>query len=315
MEGRNIRLANLVFGCTLIGLTAACGGGGGNGSGLLPPTELKIKEAGAYNYFVATWVAPAQTIDGYELEAKVGSAAPFQKVIEGLVPSDALSVQFYTSASVPELTPFAIRMRSIRGGLISEFTAPASGEVGIRKPENLRTTYRPTENAVEVTWDNRSLVALTHRIERSPLDSVGLPIGYVALAPVAGALNRHLDATVEEGSLYQYRLSSEAQGRRSAEVYASQVNVGLYAPTNLTASARTTEVRLRWDSRSTRTADFQIWRGPNSSPYFMRIVAIAPGASREYTDSGLASGQYYYKVVAVNPMASAESAVVDIRVP
>ena len=87
------------------------------------------------------------------------------------------------------------------------------------------------------------------------------------------------------------------------------------APGNLTASASSGTVTLRWVDNSTNEDGFYFERAPNGSSNFTRIGAV--GANVVTATDRPARGNYLYRVQAFNTAAgkvSAYSNQVQIRV-
>ena len=202
-----------------------------------------------------TWSAQAG-IDAWQLETRVGTGpwGPTAGYAAGP------SVWYVPLADVPEATTCAFRLRSIAAGHASAWAATQVLH-GPRPPASVAAQPAPGNGSmnapITVRWTNTSAVATDVRVERTIRDNnadrpwIVLPGATLA----AGAL---VDAGVEEGVAYTYRVRVGVGGVWSDAVEAWTDPVVFFAPTELSAEMATTGVRLTWRSRSAAATETSI---------------------------------------------------------
>jgi hypothetical protein len=181
-------------------------------------------------------------------------------------------------------------------------TMPA-GVFGPEAPSGL-TANAPTAAQVNLSWTDQSATETSFRIERAGTNGVFAEIASVGIDVVSFA-----DASVQPGTLYNYRVRGEAGGVFGAYSNVAQVTtpqVPPAAPAGLSANViSSTSVGLTWTDMSANETGFSIERATGGGSF----VAIATtGADvTGFTDNTVAAGTAYsYRVLATNTAGSSD---------
>lgn len=274
-----------------------CGGGGGGpqAPALNPPSQVAAASSTYFGSFTVSWTEPSPAVDGYELEAKAGSA-DFQKVGTTKIPTGITSVGVTFTGNIAELTTVAFRLRSIRETAFSPYSNEAPSKFLLKAPSFFSSYYDSSLIGMRLTWDNDSTLATTVRVEKAVL--TGSQLGtYSKIFEGPVSVLKTVDSALAEDTGYRYRISVQGQGESSLFVTTDSYPIPLLPPTGFTVSNTSTGAQLSWQGVSAKAVEIQVQRGNGISyPSFVTIASL-PLGSTQYTDSGIASGFYSYRLV------------------
>ncbi len=229
------RLRAIALLCAAASAATGCGGGGGGGSGgppPAPPTNVRVQAvAGVPDDVQLSWTAPAEAIDGYLVEAKVGTGAyQPQNDLGSLVPRDWTGLRVTLAAGTPDLVDYAARMRSVRAGAASSYSNEAVYHRPLNAPKSVVARFDWAQAAPVVQWDRNSTAATSVTIQRSEVDANGFAGPWTALTVADPAALSFVDGTATTDRTYRYQVANVAGAVTSAAVSSGTVYVGLRPP-------------------------------------------------------------------------------------
>ena len=165
-----------------------------------------------------------------------------------------------------------------------------------------------------LTWTDNSSNEDGFKIERSLNNQFG-PWTQIATT-TAGAVS-YSDTGLTADQTYYYRVRAFNSGGDSAysnTAFAITYSTAPNAPSNLTATASSTNAVLNWTDNSTNEDGFKIERSADNLN-FTQINTVGVNV-KTYIDPSLASGIYYYRVRAFNVIGdSAYSNTASTTIP
>lgn len=269
-----------------------------------PPSDLRLGWA-TFDTLTATWEPPAEPVDGYQAEGRVGDG-PFE-AIPGVIPSDAIGGEVSLDPTTPELVTIGLRIRSIRGGSVSAPTPEVTIFRGLKAPANL-TSIAVAED-VRLTWSQRSTAASGTLVERASWDATLQALGpYREVVTLPADATSYLDTTTSAPyGVYGYRISNWATARGETvwsepALPPDTVSTTLSPPRDLRGDVVAGGVRLTWTPTS-RNGTRQVVERTDVSVDAFEIIAIIDSASNTYLDPAPPAGAYRYRVdVAIEPI-------------
>ena len=293
-----------------LGFLLACGGSGG-GSGepakpaLNPPVQVQAESTTTYGYFKVSWSAPSPAVDGYELEAMLGTGSNYQKV-GATIPPTGTNLTVWWSYATAELTPVTFRMRSVRNGEFSSYSNVAATKFPIRPAIGFWSNYEEYYGGIRVSWTVGSSLASTFQLERAVLTN-GTPGTFSKVLEGPVATTEYLDSDLREDTAYRYRISFTGNGETSPFNSSDVSPISMLAPKLVSVVPSGQGALIRWQGVSAKATELQVQRG--SGIYYPNYVTIASPVlgSTEYLDSPLGSGFYSYRIVAKNETTTRHS--------
>ncbi|MBK8724882.1 MAG: hypothetical protein IPL96_02205 [Holophagaceae bacterium] len=277
-------------------LTLGCGGGGGGESqppALNPPSQVLATPLPTYGTFTVSWTSPVPSVDGYELEAKVG-ATSFQKVGTETIPPLTQSVTVNAYSTSPELTPIVFRLRSVRAGAFSPYSNEAPTKFPIRSASFLSANFN--QEVMSLQWNKLSEVASTVRVEKAVLTS-GSPGPYSLVWEGPATVTSTTDSNLNEDIAYRYRVTHLAQGESSVGKTVDSAPVPMLPPKITSGVSTSSGTTLQWQGVSSKAVQLQVQRGSGFfSPSYTTLASLPTGSS-QYLDASVAAGFYSYRLV------------------
>jgi len=280
---------------SLLGVSGCGGKSGGDKPALNGPTNLKVSgDLSASSSLDFSWTRPANTIDGYQFEAALGSD-PFTRLGTDLIPASWTSAYAtFDTAALPEDTEMRFRMRAVLGTDVSGYSNVATYPIGLRKP-----TFDSAvsgADGIALKWTNNSSLADTLTLERGTSTSWGGTYVWSEIPGVAFGTTAYLDTQAAESSYLTYRVTY-SKGTRTAQATSFALSTSLKAPTSLVATPMVEGVSLSWVNRSAGATEVVVERasGVTSYPNYQEVAHLAPTAT-SYEDLQLATGFYTYRV-------------------
>lgn len=299
-------------------LLAACGGGGsGSSPALGGPTNLSVQWSPVYsNYVDISWTAPLDTIDGYQLEERNGSAAFTLLNTNGLLDYRSVATGWsVNTASLAEDSNLDFRMRAFKGSGSSAYSNTASLHMGLKAPGFTNVTY--SSAGVDVSWTNYSTVADTLLLERGIFAPASSTYTWTTVPGITFGAVHYLDPNPPEEATVAYR-ATYSKGAETVSSISYTVSVGLKAPVNLQAVPLVEGVNLTWQNQSTSATEVVVCRasGLDAYPSYQDLAHLAPGAT-SYQDLALAMGYYTYRIDARGPnyQTSSSKGVMAVTLP
>ncbi len=251
---------------------AGCGGGGG-GAPAAPTGFTAIQNPGDFDQVDFAWTPPAGAIDGYEAEGRLG-AGEWQS-LGGDIPAGAIggTIQFLAPAP-PELTEFAFRLRSVRGGQRSAWTPEAPYHRTLRPPANPAVAVEP--DGLRLTWQNTSLLGTGVAIQLLR-DGAWTTIASGLPATATTWLDAH---QLVADAWRDYRILATAGAVQGMPVALFSTGYPATPVRALTATTEAGGVRLRWTLPPLLHAALVVHRrGPNDMGPGEVVAPLAPGAT------------------------------------
>ncbi|MCD6426779.1 MAG: fibronectin type III domain-containing protein, partial [Caldisericaceae bacterium] len=211
----------------------------------------------------------------------------------------------YIDPSVTANTPYYYELKAERATAgdhfdISAYSKPSSIKLlAPDSPANLTATAQSCTEVI-LSWTDNSDNEEHFVIERKEAGGT-----YAELATVDPDTTTYTDSTVEEGTMYYYRVKavnsvgdSGYSNEASADV--PECSAPLNAPSSLTATVvSSSEVDLFWNDNSDNEDGFKIERKVSGGTY--TVIATVEKDKTAYRDGGLGSEiEYYYRVRAFN---------------
>ncbi len=285
---------------TALVLLLACSGGGGGGgqpAATNTPTNLKVTQGDSFDKIQFDWTAPSDPGDGYEFEGKMGAGA-FEKLHAGLMSPTWTSAYTFLNSSIPELTDFTFRIRTVKASVGSPYSNEASYRRTLKPVGSVFASFN--NSAVSVNWYTQSTIAEGFRLERAEVSSSGAVGAYTAKGSFPLSVLQYSDLDLQEGKTYKYRVFATKGSEESIRTESYSVSVPLLGPTNLSVESRIESLRLTWTNRSAMATALKVMRSPGvDSTSFSTVATLSPTAT-DYLDAPLASGYYTYRVDAVS---------------
>jgi hypothetical protein len=265
------------FARTRLGLAVAAfftlsGCGTGDVTPAAPTQFVASQNPANFDWINFSWTPPDVKITSYEAEGRMGTGT--WQSVGGPIPPDAIGGTAELDSSVPEITDFSFRIRSVNGSRRSAWSNEAAYRRGIRWPVGGSASV-VTGQGVQIDWQNISTVATAVRIERL------LEGAWQALISLSPTDTKFLDVSPPVGPS-TYRLITTAGTEESLPTI-------LYCPgfpptpvSDLTATTEASGIRIRWSNPPGRTAGLLVYR---DDLYFMYPVSpLLPAGTQEYLD-------------------------------
>lgn len=295
---------NRIWGLSLVFslLLTGCGGGGGGTTSAPPvpagpaavqlqatydPTQLQV---------TLTWTPPSTPIDGYNLEAQVGTGS-FTQLNDTLIPAATTGVLVTFTSKPPELAKIGFRIQAVRNGTGGSFSNIAEIHLPLEAPQTISAWYSVSDGGVYVSWDTPSLLADRYVLERAACDGAGTITGPWTALSTSYALGSHYtDANLDETLQYRYRVTAWSGSTSSSTTGPTQpVAIPPLAPTGLSAQPLASAIGLSWVNRSQTATQIQVLRGSVGTA--STLLATLPPTATSYQDTGLSLGYYTYTLV------------------
>lgn len=292
------RIWGLGLACCLA-LLSACGGSGS----AAPPVQAgpgPVQLSASYDPILLqvtlTWVPPAGTFDGFNLEGRIGTGL-FSQINTTLIPSNVTRGTLTFSTPPPELQPLDFRMFVVRNGLEGAASNVAAIQLPLDAPTALSAGFVPADGGVLVTWGTPSQLADHYVLERALCDPSGNPTGpWTSLLLGNPMASQYVDTDVSEVQGYLYRVTAWRGDLASAVAGpTSRVAIPPLAPTAFAAQALPAAVNLTWINHSQTATQIQITRSP-APPGGSGILATLPASATSYQDTQVPMGFYTYGI-------------------
>ena len=169
----------------------------------------------------------------------------------------------------------------------------------VSTPENLIITGK-TSDSVSLAWDDCSNNESGFIIERK----TGVSGSYSELANLNQDAESYTDNSVQEGTLYYYRI--KAFNSSAASVYSNEVEAVtiLIPPSSLSLDVLSaSQIKLSWLDNSSNENGFIIERKTGSSGTYSEITTVTNNII-SFTDTNLSYGtNYYYRLKSYNDVS------------
>ena len=218
----------------------SCGGGGNQAAApsLPGPTNLRSTLGPGPDDFTLTWTAPPSgSVDGYNLESKVGSGS-FIQVNQYLIPTYNDSLNFSFNSSANEDTDFTFRMNGEKAGIKSSYSNDVTVRHGLNTPGQPTGEYDWDQSGVSLSWSRNTTLSDGVQIERSLTDTYGTTYGpWTPLSMGDPLASTYLDTTVATNAYYSYRVTNKKGNRTSPTgSFSYPIYTGLATPSQPTAT-------------------------------------------------------------------------------
>ncbi len=175
------------------------------------------------------------------------------------------------------------------------------------KPSALQAV-QVEQNRVELSWVDNSSSEDGFIVERAPDGE------FAEIGRTEAGITFFEDTSVNDGSLYRYRVKPFIEGVGSGEVSEElTVVTPLSPPTGLSVlGVGSTEVSIGWVDNSSSEEGYIVERAEGDAEFV--LVATLPQNTQQYSDQGLSpSTRYRYRIKAYSTVAG-ESEAVEIEV-
>jgi hypothetical protein len=263
---------------------------------LEPPSALTATAASSSS-ITLTWTASPTDGASYVLERKT-SAADIEAAYTQ-VATPAAGVTTYTDTGLTSATTYTYRLRAVKGGLYSEYTADATATTKLTTPGDF-AAGATAWNAIDLSWSVVPETGATYELERKPAAGV-VPFAKVASPPVNATT--HSDTGLTASTTYIYRLRAVLDDNVSN--YTDEITVTtpppplppLSVPAWLSVEAVAWDaVSLSWTAASEIGATYEIERKSGEESIFVKI-ADADTDNTALIDDGLAEKtKYTYRI-------------------
>lgn len=207
------------------------------------------------------------------------------------------NVTTYSDLGVVAGATYQYRLYALNGTTVSDMSNVATATLAPVAPTSLSATV-VSSIQIRLNWADVS-GETGFAVERS-LDGVT----FAQIATVGAGVLTYNDATLNQNTMYYYRVrSSNAGGASGPSPVASAKTLAApvpNAPTNLTlTTANKSRLILRWTDNATNETGYRIEQSTNGVT-FTQIATVAANAT-SYTTNRLVAGQvYWYRVSAYN---------------
>lgn len=279
-------------------LLVGCGGGGSSPAPAGPGSvQLSATYDPSLGEITLKWTPLAGSIDGYNLEARIGSGA-YSQVNQTLIPNQVTSAILTFTSGPPELAILDFRMNAVWKGATGPYSNVVELPIPVTPPTTLSAAYDSTGGGIRVSWWTASQIADHIFLERAPCDAAGYPTGPWSSLPLPAPLSVSiLDTGVAESQGYIYRVSAWV-GTISSSVTGPSLPVFLppLAPTSFSAQSLPGAVGLSWVNQSKTTNQIQVIRHVPGVVGTTIVLATLPPTATTFQDAGLSLGYYGYNL-------------------
>ena len=276
-------------------LAAACPGGGAPAS-LAPPGKFVAwQEVGSFDDVLLTWQPPPGGASAYEVEARLEDG-PWQGLVA--VSGDVVGGVVTLDSSIPEITHFTFRIRSIRGGQASTW-AEAPFLRALRWPLDAASDY--VVEGIRLTWTNASAKATGVRISRQ------FGLDWRVMADLPASATTFVDgADLVTGQGIRYRITATAGAVESLPTERFDPGYPPRQVFQLSATAEAGGVRLRWVNPPVTVERIEIRQTEGLAMYFADPdPVILPPTATEYFDP-VSGSTWTWQVASVYPLGLGE---------
>lgn len=268
------------------------------------PTQLTAAYDPSKAKITLTWLPPASTIDGFNLESGVHGEA-FSQINQGLIPSNYNGAILTFTSLPPEFATIDFRLRAVSNGVNSPYSNVAEVTIPLLSPNSLNADFSPVAGGVQLYWGNPSHVADRDVLERAVCDTAGNPSGpWSRLVLPSPIVSSFLDLDVLESQAYVYRVTAWKGDVSSAMTGPTpRIVIPPLAPTAFSAQSLLTAISLTWTNRSKTATQIQITR--KSLDENALNIATLPPTATAYQDNSVPLGYYTYGINVTDGMNSA----------
>ena len=272
-------------------------GGCASGGGAATPTDLRAELQGFDSIRIA-WTTPAGQ-DGVQLQGRLAGGA-WEAI--GDAPPDAIGVEISLRADAPEAADFGFRIRGVKGGSFSEWSAEATVHRGLRPATGLviSSGFGPPP-AIGVQWTAGSTQAEAIRVERRIIPRGATPGPWMALPGLALDATSFVDTALDawvDGADVEYRVTYVKGSEASTPAQGLAGAAPPLAPVGLVASpAGPLSVRLDWTARSTYATKQVVIRAARLAPGEAEVATLGPEVNG-WVDTVPEGGTYVYRISA-----------------
>ncbi|WP_334318986.1 fibronectin type III domain-containing protein [Termitidicoccus mucosus] len=256
-----------------------------------PPENFTATATGQTTIALA-WTASPTEGSAYELERKLGDAgstAPYTKIAD--IAADTTS---HTDTGLSSAATYTYRLRAVKAGLHSGYTAEAVATTKLTVPDNF-TAEAVAWNTVSLSWMPVPESGATYELERKPAAGEG---GFENIAGLPAGTAAHTDAGLSPETGYIYRLRAVLGGNVSDYTGALLVTTPPQPPqppgppASLTAATTSANnIELAWTASPTEGAAYELERKTGDGS-FEKIADLGSGVVF-HLDAGLAGGMIY----------------------
>ncbi|MCX5697261.1 MAG: fibronectin type III domain-containing protein [Candidatus Omnitrophica bacterium] len=154
---------------------------------------------------------------------------------------------------------------------------------------------------IKLSWKDNAKNETGFKIERS----LSANSGFTRIASVGANVTTYNNTGLKSGTAYNYRVRAYNSSGNTAYIATNTTTLTVAAPTNLTASAvSTNQIKLSWKDNANNESGFKIERSLKASSGFTRIASVGANVTT-YNNAGLNPGTtYYYRVCAYDSSAN-----------
>ncbi len=197
----------------------------------------------------------------------------------------------FTDTGLTELTAYSYRVKATDAGGPSAWNTTGSNVTTLPSAPSSLVLTTPASDRVTLTWTDNSAGATGYKVERS---SGG---AFTLLTTLPASATTFTDLTVNEATLYTYRVRAVSNAIYSAYCPSQSLTTVPLAPDTLaTTTVSTTEIDLTWHNNSTGATHYLVERSTDGGANFTQLASLGANAT-SYTDTGLTEGtDYQYRV-------------------
>ena len=257
------------------------------------PTNL-IGEALGASTIQLTWDDNSDTELGFKLERRNLVSGIFE-TLAGLPRN---TTEYFDTDLLP-LTTYEYRVASYNSSSVSAYsnivTVATYGQ-DVPAPTNLIATYDPLIKAVDVSWDDNTILENGTIVERKET----INGEYIVIGSTLTDENLFIDDNIVDNQLYYYRARFTTTENFNT-AYSNVDTAYVYeapplAPSNLQIiEFRNSTFGLWWDDNSNDEEGFEVWRKTSSNGTYILHKRLLPNTTA-YNDSVTIGIVYYYKV-------------------
>jgi uncharacterized repeat protein (TIGR01451 family) len=238
-----------------------------------------------------SWADNSASETGYQIERRV-SGGSFS-----LLSTTAANATSHSDLTVDDQTTYDYRVRAANGTGESAYsnTASAATPLGPPAPPSGLSASTVSSSQVDLSWTDASDSETGFEIERRPSGG-----SYSLLTTTAADATSYSDASVADGTAYQYRVRAINGAGPSGYSNTSSATTPLDAPSGLTATAISFgQIDLSWTDNSATETGYQVERRVSGGSFAL-ITTTGAGAT-SYSDLAVDDQtSYEYRVRAVN---------------